>query len=66
MNTVRHVIYWKTKDRDLIYRTCGYLHVSPHMSVGRTTDVGSLTENQLSALQPLVDSGHIQIRTFSQ
>ena len=66
MNTVRHVIYWKTKDRDLIYRTCGYLHVSPHMSVGRTTDVGTLTENQLSALHPLVDSGHIQIRTFSQ
>ena len=66
MNTVRHVIYWKTKDRDLMYSTCGYLHVSPHMSVGRTTDVGTLTESQLNALQPLVDSGHIQIRTFSQ
>lgn len=66
MNTVRHVIYWKTKDRALMYRTCGYLHVTPHMSVGRTTDVGTLTGIQLNALQLLVDSGHIQIRTFSQ
>lgn len=64
--TVTYQIAWRTRDRRLINRVCAYLGVRPYMSVNRTTPVGTLTDEQLQALQPLADNGSISLRRYTK
>lgn len=66
MSTVSYTISWKTRNRKLIRLTCAYLGIEPGMSVNRLTRVGQLTETQLQALQPLVQSGDISLLKFKK
>ena len=64
MTRTTYAISWITRNRSLIRKVCSYLGVQPYVSVNRTTRVGSLNDEQLQALQPLVQNGSIQIYRF--
>lgn len=64
MSQLTYAISWDTRNRSLIHKVCSYLHVPPYVSVNRTTRVGSLSEEQLQALQPLIQNGSIKLYKF--
>ena len=66
MSTVTYAISWNTRDRKLIHKVCSYLRVPPYLSINRTTRVGSLNDEQIQALQPLIQNGSIQLYKFSK
>lgn len=64
MSRVRYTISWNTRDRNLIHKVCRFLHIQPYLSVNRTTSAGYLTQEQLQALQPLVQNGSIRLYQY--
>lgn len=59
-------ISWRTRDRNLIHRVCRYLSIPCFMNVNRITRLARpLTDVQLQALKPLVDSRAISLLTFT-
>ena len=62
---IKYTVSWKTKDRNLIRKVCTYLGIPPYMDINRCTPVGTLTQEQVQALQPLVQNGSISLYRFT-
>lgn len=61
----QYAISWRTRDRKLIHRVCSYLGIQPSMNVNRITHIKKPTDEQLQALQPLIQTGSLDVVTFA-